>query len=191
METMKRPDIIYHRNWFIESTESFFSQLRNEVNWENREAPRAEYFMGFQSGIPYTYGEGAGQRTYYSNEMHPLVKRIMNTLNREYNSNYNICFLNYYQNEKQHLGWHADDSPSQDTNHPIAVISFGADRMIYIKEKSYKGNIPESDQFVLGNGSLFIMPAYMQETHYHKIPKGDKPCGGRISLTFRKLLNHE
>lgn len=33
-----------------------------------------------------------------------------------------------------------------------------------------------------------IMPPKMQETHLHKIPKGDKPCGGRISLTFRKYI---
>jgi len=187
METINKPKIVYRQN-YIEGGLDYYGALRRSVNWENREAPRAEYFMGFKSGLPYTYGEGAGQRTYYSNEMLPIVKAIMEKLNDDFVCDFNICFLNYYENEKQHLGWHADDSPSQDTNHPIAVVSFGADRMIYIKEQSYKGEIPDTDKYILGDNTLFIMPARMQETHFHKIPKGDKPCGGRISLTFRKFI---
>ncbi len=37
-------------------------------------------------------------------------------------------------------------------------------------------------------GSLFIMPPGMQHTHEHRIPKGDRAMGGRISLTFRRFL---
>jgi hypothetical protein len=33
------------------------------------------------------------------------------------------------------------------------------------------------------------MPAGFQIDNLHKIPKNDKPCGGRISLTFRKFKN--
>jgi alkylated DNA repair dioxygenase AlkB len=188
METSIKPAVHYDQH-YVQSSYSIYEQLRNEVNWENREAPRAECFMADRpEPLSYTYGVGAGQRTYTSIEMHPTVLGIMKMLNAEFYSKYNICFLNYYESEKQHLGWHADDSPSQDTNHPIAVVSFGADRFIYIKEKSYKGEIPESDRYLLSDGSLFIMPAKMQENYFHKIPKGDKPCGGRISLTFRKYI---
>lgn len=184
-----KPEIIYRKNYCeCDKQNNYFAMLRESVNWENREAPRAEYFMGFKAGIPYTYGEGPGERTYYSNEMIPLVNAIMQKLNLDFNSQYNICFLNYYASEKQHLGWHSDDSPSQDTTHGIAVVSFGADRWIYFKEKEYKGEIPEDNKYMLGNNTLFVMPPHMQETHLHKIPKGDKPCGGRISLTFRKYI---
>lgn len=193
METIEKPKIYYEKDyiWYESKSGSidYFLRLKEESNWENREAPRAECFMVNQvEPLSYTYGVGVGQRTYTSVEMHPIVLKIMNDLNKHFKCDYNICFLNYYESEKQHLGWHADDSPSQDTTHPIAVVSFGADRMIYIKEKSYKGEIPDSDKYVLSNGSLFVMPPHMQETHLHKIPKGDKPCGGRISLTFRKYI---
>lgn len=112
----------------------------------------------------------------------------MNNLNEQFNTEYNVCFLNYYENEKQHLGWHADDSPEMDTNHPIAVISFGESRYIFVKDKFYKVEIPDEDKFLLNDGSLFIMPANYQEEHLHKIPKGDRVMNGRISLTFRKYI---
>lgn len=41
---------------------------------------------------------------------------------------------------------------------------------------------------LLTNGSLFVMPAGMQSTHFHRIPKGGRKMQPRISLTFRKLL---
>jgi len=34
---------------------------------------------------------------------------------------------------------------------------------------------------------LFIMPPGYQDNFYHKIPKHDRPCGWRISLTFRSF----
>lgn len=184
-----KPNIIYNKRYEGIGSENVLNEiyfiLRSDVAWEHRDAPREECFMSLVP-LSYTYGKGVGERTYHSLAFHPLVLELMNKLNSEFNSEYNICFLNYYKSEKEHLGWHADDSPEMDKTHPIAVVSFGADRLIYIKEKEYRGEIPKDDQYMLGNCSLFIMPAGMQETHYHKIPKGDKPCGGRISLTFRK-----
>lgn len=168
-----------------------FETLRSEVPWENRSAPRDECFMALDENLMYSYGNNNSLReelhTYKAVPMHPEVLNIMNKLNEEFGTEYNVCVLNFYQSEKQHLGWHADDSPEQDLSHPIAVISFGAERFIFIKEKGFKGNIPNENKFFLTNGSLFIMPGGFQDKFFHKIPKHDQPCGGRISLTFRKL----
>ena len=73
-----------------------------------------------------------------------------------------------------------------DQTHPIAVVSFGAERDIWVKEFNTKGNIPDDDKYLLENGSLFIMPAGFQQKYLHRIPKHNRPCGPRISLTFRK-----
>jgi alkylated DNA repair dioxygenase AlkB len=166
-----------------------FDKLLSEVAWANKEAPRDECFM---SPVPleYTYGKGF-TRTYKSMDMHPAVQAIMDRLNADYGTEYNVCFLNYYKSDKEHLGWHADDSPEMDPTHPIAVVSFGAERYIWTKMKGIKGDIPDEDKFLLENGSLFIMPAGYQKDHVHKIPKHDRVCGGRISLTFRKYVEPE
>lgn len=165
-------------------TDNIYDTLLNEVNWVNRDAPRDECFM---SNIPleYTYGNGF-TRTYNSVEMHPAVLEIMNKLNSEFGTEYNVCFLNYYKSDKEHLGWHSDDSPEMDKDHAIAVISFGAERFIWCKDKDFKGNIPDEDKYLLEVGSLFVMPKGFQDVNLHKIPKNDRPCGGRISLTYRK-----
>lgn len=169
------------------SKEKIFDKLLNEVAWTNKEAPRDECFMSIIP-LSYTYGKGDFARTYSSIDFHTEVLELMNKLNSEFNNEYNICFLNYYKSDKEHLGWHADDSPEMDPTHPIAVISFGAERFIWVKNKDFKGNIPDEDKYLLGDGSLFVMPAGFQADNVHKIPKNDKPCGGRISLTFRKYI---
>jgi hypothetical protein len=74
-----------------------------------------------------------------------------------------------------------------DPEHPIAVVSFGAERYIWCKDKNYRGEIPGEDRYLLGSGSLFVMPKGFQDVNLHRIPKHDRPCGGRISLTFRKF----
>lgn len=167
-------------------SEKLFDTLRSEVTWANREAPRDECFMADES-LEYTYGKGV-TRTYNSLVFHKAVADIMERMNSEFGTSYNVCFLNFYKGEREHLGWHADDSPEMDSSHPIAVVSFGAPRFIWTKHKDYKGEIPDEDKYLLGDGSLFVMPAGFQNDNLHKIPKNDKPCGGRISLTFRKFV---
>ena len=171
-----------------EYTVGIFSILLNELEWTTTGAPREEYFM---SDVPleYTYGRGRGERTYNSSEFHPLVKDLMNRINEEFDCNYNICFLNYYDGQRKWLGWHADDSPEMDMEHPIAVVSYGVERSIFWKHKDYKGQIPQEQQCLLGDGSLFIMPSGFQREYLHKIPKHSSDCGGRISLTFRHYVN--
>lgn len=165
-----------------------YETLKEGVPWLNKDnTPRDECFMALDPSLIYSYGKIPKSRTYKANLMHPLVLEIQNMLNFNFETKYNVCVLNYYASEKEHLGWHADDSPEQDLTHPIAVVSFGAERFIYVKDKSFKGNIPEENKFLLKYGSLFVMPGGYQADHFHKIPKHDRPCGGRISLTYRKL----
>lgn len=163
-----------------------FDVLRDEAPWVNRDAPRDECFMALDTTKTYTYGTSINARTYTASLMHPEVKAIMDVINSKGNA-YNVCVLNYYKDRHQHLGWHADDSPEQDLDHPICVVSFGAARYLYTKHKSYKGNIPSENMFLMTPGSLFVMPGGYQYDHVHKIPKHHTDCGGRISLTYRKL----
>lgn len=170
-----------------------FEVLRTEVAWVNRDSPRDECFMA-SVGAPtvYSYGNNNANRTalhtYNAVEMHPAVLELMEKLNSDFGTSYNVCVLNYYKDQHQHLGWHADNSPEQDLEHPIAVIAFGASRYIWTKKLGEKGGIPDSQKFLMTPGSLFEMPGGYQDEHLHRIPKHDQVCGGRISLTYRKLV---
>lgn len=174
-----KPEYIYP--WI--SADGLFERLLREVQWNNREVPRNECFMA-ATPLEYEYSH----RVYKSVDFHPVVLEEMEVINETFMADYNVCFLNYYKDEKQHLGWHADDSDHMNLEHPIAVLSVGAAREIWIKDQLYKGVVPKEDRYLLENGSLFIMSAGFQLGYYHKIPKGDKPCGGRISMTFRNYV---
>lgn len=170
---------------FIDNTDKIFQHLLG-LNWLQETEARQEYFM---SDVPrsYAYGKGDYEREYHSSPYSDEVLEIQNKLNAGGNQ-YNVCFLNRYNHQHHALGWHADDSPTMDREHPIAVVSFGAEREIWWKEQAYKGPIPKENRQKLGNGSLFVMPALFQDSYFHKIPKCDHVCDVRISLTFRRYL---
>lgn len=182
----------YMKN-FVMDADTVFRDLWDTLPWEKREdAPRRECWMN-DPGKPYTYGRGAGERTYNPQPWHPVVKRIQSSL--YYNGfkvNLDACFINGYENERHALGWHSDDSPEIDQTRPIAVISFGAPREIWFRRIPSSGNTVSSDNTVekllLEPGSLLMMFPGMQQTHQHRIPKHSAPCGPRISLTYRGLL---
>ena len=159
-----------------------FDRLLKEVNWVNPQQARKECFM---SEVPREYQYIENGPVYKSVEFHPLIDAIMKVINAEYGFDLNVCFLNYYADQTKALGWHADDAEQIDQGQPIAVVSFGEPREIWWKPKAYKGTIPEEWRQKLADGSLFIMPAGFQNEYLHRIPKGDREMGGRISLTYR------
>jgi len=177
---------IYLSNYFYPGV---ISELK-KLNWVRYTETREEIFMADQFK-KYTYGKGKGLRTYLSQPYHWVVQRILDSLNKSGENKYNVCFLNKYNDQTQHLGWHSDDSSGTDLDHPIAVISFGEIREIWWRKKGTKGypNGEEGGVVSLEPGSLFVMPAGFQREYEHKIPKGNRQnMGVRISLTYRHLL---
>lgn len=175
--------ITYKDNYSNLSVEA----LRDEIAWWKRTDTRLEYFMADEK-LSYSYGSGNGVREYFSEPYHPYVKGLQQKLNLEFGTNYNVCFLNRYDDQKMHLGWHADDSPNVDGDHPIAVVSVGAEREIWVRPNGSTGVVPDCDRYLLRSNSLFIMPSGFQRSHQHRIPKCDRACGTRISLTYRRYL---
>ncbi len=172
---------------FLDNPDAVFGHCMRLPWWKVVEA-RKEYFMA-QSKIRYDYGKDPNIRTYHSVKFTDEILNILSYLNHYRNSHHNMCFFNRYDNEQNQLGWHADNSPTMDSNHDISVISPGAEREIWWKLQTEKGKISDANKQRLAHGSLFVMPAGFQDTMFHRIPKSDRPCDVRISLTFRKHLN--
>ena len=169
------------------------------VPWGTFTEARQECFMAL-TPTSYTYGSGRGVRTYESIPFLPWVEAIRQHLNTSplihdglgfavKARQYNVCFLNRYEDAGQHLGWHADDSPGMNHEHPIAVVSFGQAREIWWKPQSATGPIPGEQKQLLEHGSIFVMPVGFQRAYFHKIPKGDRKMEPRVSLTFRHYVS--
>jgi len=178
---------IYIDSYIPDLDGAIFKHLTDELEWLNVTPARREFFMAFKP-LSYAYGSGSNIRDYDSAEFSKPVQQMMDRLNQEYNCQYNVCFLNRYDNAKNQLGWHADDSPEMNMSHDICVISFGAAREIWWKHKEFKGEIPKENRQLLGSGSLFVMPAGFQRNNLHKIPRWDRECSTRVSLTFRNYV---
>lgn len=167
---------------FLFDPDFAFKSLQETLAWERRETtPRYEYYCN-DVNVPYTYGTARYARTYQPQPYSNTLKVIKAKLELETNTKFEVCFLNRYKDQSDHLGWHADDSPEMDDTRPIAIISLGVEREIWFREQKNKDTL---EKIKLEHGSLCLMAAGMQDTHFHRIPKASWLCGERISLTFR------
>jgi alkylated DNA repair dioxygenase AlkB len=161
------------------------ARLWDGLSWEEREgAPRREYWSNDFSA-PYRYGNEEHGRTYPARAWDYNVRAYMEEINRAHEIALNCCFINGYAHQRQHLGWHADDSEEMSHDIPVAVVSLGAEREIWFRPKDDDKSVSKQ---MLGNGSLLIMPPGFQRLYQHRIPKADRVVGPRISLTYRGLL---
>ena len=104
------------------------------LEWLSTKTARHEYFMSTQPRT-YSYGNrGTGKETYHSRPFSAHVRKVMDELNGMMGTNFNVCFLNKYDNQHNHLGWHADNFADMNADQPIMVISFGAEREIWLKD---------------------------------------------------------
>ncbi len=159
----------------------YFESLKS-LDWVRRDTtPRSEYYAN-DIKEPYTYGRGDFARTYEVQPWTPALLGLKDWAEDAAGCKFEVCFLNRYHDQSDQLGWHADNSPEMDDARPIAIISFGVEREIWFCPQSDKSQV---DKLKLGHGSIAIMAAGMQDTHFHRIPKAGFMCGERISLTFR------
>ena len=178
-------DTITYTPSFVKEPEKVFKALWEGLAWERRgSTPRREYYCN-DVPVPYTYGKGAGIRSYRPSVWTPEIMDIKRDVEASFGCSMEVCFLNGYENSRDHLGWHSDDSPEMDDSRPIAIVTLGAEREI-----NFAPLIDLSDvtRLKLESGSLCVMAPGMQDSHAHKIPKAGFECGPRISLTFRGFV---
>jgi alkylated DNA repair dioxygenase AlkB len=176
---------IYIPNYVSKDTaDREFERLWNTLDWEKRDgAPRLEYWQN-NYGLAYTYGRGTGERTYDCRPWDDFLLDEMHRMNGDFGFKLDCCFVNGYKDEKDSLGFHADDSPEMSPEQPVISFSLGAERVIAWRNNETR----EISSRLLQHGSLFIMPPGFQQSYQHKIPKGDRPMGPRVSATYRGLI---
>jgi len=167
---------------FVPDPDVYLERFWSELSWVQHDGvPRKEYYCPSKQ-IPYTYGSGRGIRTYQPQPQHELIDSIQKSIEVHIETSFDVCFLNGYANQRDHLGWHSDNSPEMDDTRPIAIVSFGVEREILFCPIEDTKNVTK---LRLGNGSLCLMHAGMQDTHMHRIPKAGYLCGRRVSMTYR------
>jgi len=135
-----------------------------------------------------TAWHGEASYTYSGMTLHPLPftqlqLQLKAAVEQATGRRFNSVLLNYYRDERDSMGFHADNEPELGPEPAIASLSFGAARTFILKHR----RLPRQVKLALGDGSLLLMAGALQTHWLHGINKERQPCGPRINLTFRKI----
>jgi alkylated DNA repair dioxygenase AlkB len=160
-----------------------YAELRAAIDWAQRSVtvygktypqPRLTRWYG---DVPYVYSG----LSWEPSPMPPLLVTIRERVELLTRERFNSVLCNLYRNGSDCVGWHADDEPVFGGDPVVASVSFGAPRTFKLR----RNDKSEHREYVLEDGSLFVMGRGIQREWQHSIPRTAGSVGERINLTFR------
>jgi alkylated DNA repair dioxygenase AlkB len=138
------------------------------------------------------YGDPGRSYTYSGLTLQPLpwtddLQSLRMMAGRIADASFNSVLLNYYRDHNDSVGFHSDDEPELGATPTIGSISLGETRTLTFKPKRNKDWQPV--RIALESGSLLVMKGDTQRNWRHAIAKESRPCGPRVNLTFRRILD--
>jgi alkylated DNA repair dioxygenase AlkB len=138
------------------------------------------------------YGDPGKKYDYSGISLHPLpwtdlLREIKRRVEDCTDARFNAVFLNLYRDHNDSMGFHSDDEKELGKNPTIASVTFGATRVFKLKHKFRKDLSPAN--IPLEAGTVLLMKGSTQHFWKHGIDKQKAPCGPRVNLTFRTLLD--
>ena len=169
------------------------TQLVEETPWRQEEVT-VWGKTHMQPRLVAWYGDDAQSYSYSGITMSALpwtpallqIKRKVETLCQH---SFNSVLLNSYRDHRDGMGLHSDDEPELGIAPFIASVTFGALRQFVMKHR-YRKDIANV-KLLLPSGSLLLMKGETQSYWKHGVPKQTKPCGPRLNLTFRQILDQK
>jgi len=164
--------------------------LATAISWEQHRirlfgrehlAPRLSCWIG-DPGASYVYS-----RTRFEPRPWPApLAALRDRVERACGARFNAVLANLYRDGNDAMGWHADDEPELGPQPVIASLSLGASRRFLLRGR----DTPMIRlALALDHGSLLLMRGDTQRRYRHALPRTRRPCGSRINLTFRRILD--
>ena len=182
-------DIIYYPEFLtMQESTILFETLLTETPWKQDEIT-VYGKRHLQPRLTALYGEAEKNYSYSNIKMNPiywtpLLQKLKSQVENVCDVKFNVVLLNYYRNNNDGNGWHADNEKELGKNPTIASLSFGSNRIFQLKHNQNK---LLKRSLILEQGSLLIMKGFTQEFWKHQIPKSSRLIGPRINLTFRSI----
>lgn len=173
-----------------ESTDELLQKFIHEIPWRHEAVSiYGKKFM--QPRLIAWYGDSAKKYRYSGISLEPLpwtetINRLRDIVENFTKVTFNSVLLNYYRDHHDSMGFHSDDEKELGPTPEIASLSLGATRTFVLKHKTRKELKPVRLQ--LPSGSLLLMKGLTQKNWEHGVNKQSMPCGPRINLTFRQIL---
>ncbi|KYP13922.1 alpha-ketoglutarate-dependent dioxygenase AlkB [Flavihumibacter sp. CACIAM 22H1] len=181
----------YYPDFFSKTaSDAFFIELQKQVNWKQEPIklfgkeimqPRLTAWYGDENKA-YSYSG----ITMVPDAWSPVLLQIKNSVEAIAGIRFTSALLNYYRNQQDSMGWHRDNEKELGEYPIIASVSFGESREFqfrYYSDKTIKRAL------LLTHGSLLLMSGSTQHYWEHALPKRTRTMGGRINLTFRKIIS--
>jgi alkylated DNA repair dioxygenase AlkB len=112
-----------------------------------------------------------------------LLAELAGTLGERLRVPYDRIWMNWYRDNHDGTGWHADRPANNATTAVVPVLSLGAPRRFLVRPF---GGGP-STVFTPAGGDLIIMQGRCQRDWQHCVPKQKAPAGARMSLNFSSV----
>lgn len=137
------------------------------------------------------YGDPGASYTYSGLTLTPLpwtpaLLGIKQRVEQLSDAVFNSVLLNYYRDGQDSMGFHSDDEPELGPAPIIASVSLGDERTFVLRHKKKKQLKPI--RLPLASGSVLLMRGDTQRNWRHAVEKEQRPCGPRINLTFRRIV---
>lgn len=110
----------------------------------------------------------------------PALRRLAEVLAAHYERPYTRLWMNWYRDNDDGTGWHADRPANELDEAVIPVLSLGAARRFLIRPA---GGGP-SRTITTSGGDLVVMGGRCQRDYQHSVPKQKQAAGPRLSLNF-------
>ena len=160
-------------------------RLMEETDWRHEEV-KVWGKLHMQPRLTAWHGEASYRysgKTFHPLPFTPLQLHIKQAVEHATGRRFNSVLLNYYRDERDSMGFHADDERELGPDPAVASVSFGAPRTFILKHR----RLPKTVKLALGDGCLLLMAGTLQQHWLHGINKERTPRGPRINLTFRMI----
>jgi alkylated DNA repair dioxygenase AlkB len=159
--------------------------LMEETDWRHEEV-KVWGKLHMQPRLTAWHGEASYRysgKTFHPLPFTPLQLHIKQAVEHATGRRFNSVLLNYYRDERDSMGFHADDERELGPDPAVASVSFGAPRTFILKHQ----RLPKTVKLALGDGCLLLMAGALQSHWLHGINKERTARGPRINLTFRMI----
>lgn len=165
-------------------------ELIRELAWKAEEI----VLMGKKHAQPRLtawYGDAECSYTYSGLRLEPLpwtstLLHIKQAVEIASSEQFNSVLANYYRDHRDSMGFHSDDEPELGPQPVIASVSLGERRTFVLRPRRRKDLA--AVRIDLESASLLLMKGDTQRNWKHGIEKQTRPCGPRVNLTFRRIL---
>jgi alkylated DNA repair dioxygenase AlkB len=115
----------------------------------------------------------------------PVLHYLTGVLSAHYGRPYTRLWMNWYRDNSDGTGWHADRPANRLDETVLPVLSLGATRRFLIRP----ADGGQSTTIVTHGGDLVVMGGRCQKDYQHSVPKQKQPAGARLSLNFSTKIS--